>query len=149
MDELPELIVANAAAWHSWLPSHHADETGVWLVLAKKGTTEPTSLTYVQALDEALCHGWIDGQIGRRDERTELFKDLGVPAGFPNDFNDHIVSGLKIGMDGYLYISVGDKGVPKATGPDGRTAQVVGGGTLRCRPDGTGPRHRLRNAGLL
>jgi len=70
VDELPELIVANAAAWHSWLASHHADETGVWLVLAKKGTTEPTSLTYVQALDEALCHGWIDGQIGRRDERT-------------------------------------------------------------------------------
>jgi putative membrane-bound dehydrogenase-like protein len=75
---------------------------------------------------------------GKADERKELFKDLGVPAGFPNDFNDHIVSGLKTGMDGYLYISVGDKGVPKATCPDGRTAQVVGGGTLRCRLDGTG-----------
>src|SRR5262249_28155894 len=75
---------------------------------------------------------------GRADERKELFKDLGVPAGFPNDFNDHIVSGLKIGIDGYLYISVGDKGVPKAAGPDGRTVQVVGGGTLRCRLDGTG-----------
>ena len=42
------------------------------------------------------------------------------------------------GIDGYLYISVGDKGVPKATGPDKRTAQVVGGGVLRCRLDGTG-----------
>ena len=63
---------------------------------------------------------------GKADERKELFTDLGVPAGSPNDFNDHIVSGLKIGIDGYLYISVGDKGVPKATGPDGRTAQVVG-----------------------
>jgi uncharacterized protein YdeI (YjbR/CyaY-like superfamily) len=39
-------------------------------VLAKKGTTEPTSLTYDDALEEALCHGWIDGQVGRRDERT-------------------------------------------------------------------------------
>ena len=75
---------------------------------------------------------------GKADERKELFTDMGVPAGSPNDFNDHIVSGLKIGIDGYLYISVGDKGVPKATGPDGRTAQVVGGGTLRCRLDGTG-----------
>jgi putative membrane-bound dehydrogenase-like protein len=74
---------------------------------------------------------------GKADERKELFTNLGVPAGAPNDFNDHIVSGLKIGLDGYLYISVGDKGVPKATGPDGRTAQVVGGGTLRCRLDGT------------
>jgi putative membrane-bound dehydrogenase-like protein len=74
---------------------------------------------------------------GKADRRKELFTDLGVPAGQPNNFNDHIVSGLKIGIDGRLYISVGDKGVPKATGPDGRTAQVVGGGILRCRVDGT------------
>ena len=40
------------------------------LVLAKKGTTEPTSLTYDQALEEALCFGWIDGQARRRDEST-------------------------------------------------------------------------------
>jgi putative membrane-bound dehydrogenase-like protein len=75
---------------------------------------------------------------GKADIRKELFTDMGVPAGTPNDFNDHIVSGLKIGIDGYLYISVGDKGVPKATGPDRRTAQVVGGGVLRCRLDGRG-----------
>ena len=75
---------------------------------------------------------------GKADERKEIFSDMGVPAGTPNDFNDHIVSGLKIGLDGYLYVSIGDKGVPKATGPDGRTAQVVGGGVLRCRLDGTG-----------
>ena len=42
----------------------------MWLSLAKKGTTEPTSLTYDEALEEALCHGWIDGQVRRGDERT-------------------------------------------------------------------------------
>jgi uncharacterized protein YdeI (YjbR/CyaY-like superfamily) len=42
------------------------------LVLAKKGTTSPTSLTYDQALEEAICFGWIDGQVRRRDERTYL-----------------------------------------------------------------------------
>ena len=42
----------------------------MWLVLAKKGTTEPTSLTHDQALEEALCHGWIDGRARRRDEST-------------------------------------------------------------------------------
>jgi uncharacterized protein YdeI (YjbR/CyaY-like superfamily) len=42
----------------------------VWLVLAKKGTTTPTSLTYAEALEEALCVGWIDGQLGRRDATT-------------------------------------------------------------------------------
>ena len=40
------------------------------LVLAKKGTTSPTSLTYDKALEEAICFGWIDGQVRRRDERT-------------------------------------------------------------------------------
>ncbi len=74
---------------------------------------------------------------GKADERKDLFKDLGVrPAN--RGLNDHIVSGLQFGMDGYLYISVGDKGIPKATGPDGRTIQIIGGGICRCRPDGTG-----------
>jgi putative membrane-bound dehydrogenase-like protein len=73
---------------------------------------------------------------GKADERAELFTDMGVPAGFPNMLNDHIVSGIQIGMDGRLYISVGDKGVPKATGPDGRAIQLRGGGIVRCRPDG-------------
>ncbi len=68
--EPPEVIVADAAAWRAWLGEHHDDATGVWLVLAKKGTTEPTSLGYDQALEEALCHGWIDGQVRRRDETT-------------------------------------------------------------------------------
>src|SRR6266567_8465315 len=68
--ELPELIVRDAAAWREWLVENHADPDGVWLVLAKKGTEKPTSLTYDQALEEALCHGWIDGQARRRDEVT-------------------------------------------------------------------------------
>src|SRR5438105_15111887 len=68
--ELQELLVVDAAAWRAWLEHHHADADGVWLVLAKKGFAEPTSLTYGAALEEALCFGWIDGQAGRRDEQT-------------------------------------------------------------------------------
>src|SRR6266516_4834357 len=68
--ELPELIVRDAAAWRVWLGEQHAEPEGVWLVLAKKGTEDPTSLTYDEALEEALCHGWIDGQVRRRDEAT-------------------------------------------------------------------------------
>jgi len=68
--ELPQLIVPDAAAWRTWLAGHHESPNGIWLVLAKKATTEPTSLTYDQALEEALCHGWIDGQKRRRDEST-------------------------------------------------------------------------------
>ena len=69
-DELPELIVGDAAAWREWLGENHGDPAGVWLVLAKKGTQRPTSLTYDRALEEALCHGWIDGQTRRRDDAT-------------------------------------------------------------------------------
>jgi uncharacterized protein YdeI (YjbR/CyaY-like superfamily) len=68
--EPSELIVRHEVAWLRWLDGHHAQPAGVWLVLAKKGTTKPTSLTYDQALEEALCYGWIDGQAGRRDEAT-------------------------------------------------------------------------------
>jgi len=66
-DELSELTVPDAAAWRQWLAENHASSAGVWLVLAKKSATEPTSLTYDQALDEALCFGWIDGQVRRGD----------------------------------------------------------------------------------
>lgn len=71
MAEEPEvLVVPDAAAWRDWLDEHESEPDGVWLVLAKKGTTEPTSLTYAQALDEALCSGWIDGQAKSVDEHT-------------------------------------------------------------------------------
>lgn len=68
--ELPELIVADAGAWLGWLSQNHAASVGVVLVLAKKGAAAPTTLTYEEALEEALCHGWIDGQVRRRDEAT-------------------------------------------------------------------------------
>jgi len=65
-----DLVLPDAAAWRTWLDAHEDEPDGVWLVLAKKGTTEPTTLTYDQALDEALCSGWIDGQKRSRDAAT-------------------------------------------------------------------------------
>jgi uncharacterized protein YdeI (YjbR/CyaY-like superfamily) len=65
-----ELIVRDAGEWRRWLSAHHADSQGVWLVLAKKGTLDPTSVSYDEALDEAICFGWIDGQLGSRDATT-------------------------------------------------------------------------------
>jgi uncharacterized protein YdeI (YjbR/CyaY-like superfamily) len=62
MGDARELTVADAAAWRAWLEEHHAERDGVWLLLGRKGTTEPTSLNYEGALQEALCFGWIDGQ---------------------------------------------------------------------------------------
>jgi uncharacterized protein YdeI (YjbR/CyaY-like superfamily) len=62
--------VAGSREWRAWLEKNHAGSNGIFLVLAKKGTTKPTSLTYAEALEEALCFGWIDGQARSRDEGT-------------------------------------------------------------------------------
>ena len=65
--ELDELIVADAEALREWLLSNHATSTGVWLALSRKGGTV-TTLTWQQAVDEALCFGWIDGQARKGDQ---------------------------------------------------------------------------------
>ncbi|WP_165073448.1 PVC-type heme-binding CxxCH protein [Paludisphaera rhizosphaerae] len=122
------------------------------ILLFRPGHDEPT--VFAEGLNAIFGMLWRDGSLyvmnmpnltvlrdtngdGKADERREIFTDMGVGPGVPNMLNDHIVSGIQIGMDGHLYISVGDKGVPKATGPDGRTVQLKGGGVIRCRPDGT------------
>lgn len=67
-DDLAVLTVPDAAGWRRWLADHHNCSRGVWLVLSKRGAVNPTRLTYDQALEEALCYGWIDGQIQGGDE---------------------------------------------------------------------------------
>lgn len=64
------LTVADAGAWRTWLDEHEDGSDGVWLTLAKKGAHAPTSLTYREALDEALCSGWIDGRKNSIDGAT-------------------------------------------------------------------------------
>ena len=63
-------MVADAAAWRQWLAQNHDRSDGVRLVLAKKGTRQPTRLIHAEALEEALCQGWIDGQASPRDAAT-------------------------------------------------------------------------------
>ncbi|MFB8200371.1 YdeI/OmpD-associated family protein [Kitasatospora purpeofusca] len=67
--ELDELIVADGAALRAWLLDNHAASPGVWLALTRKGGSV-TALTWQQAVDEALCFGWIDGQARKRDEES-------------------------------------------------------------------------------
>ncbi|ALE04476.1 hypothetical protein AL755_02015 (plasmid) [Arthrobacter sp. ERGS1:01] len=69
MSELPELLVPDVAAWRAWLAENHTSCPGVRLVLHKKGGTV-TALDYAAALDEALCFGWIDGVVGKRDDES-------------------------------------------------------------------------------
>ncbi len=71
-DDLPSSSSLTRGPGAAWLDDHHGDPRGVWLVLGKKGTTAPTTLTHSEALDEALCYGWIDGQVRQRDEQRYL-----------------------------------------------------------------------------
>ena len=66
--ELPLLEFRDRSAWAAWLAEHGESSPGVWLKLARKDGGGH-SVTYAEALDVALCHGWIDGQKGAIDER--------------------------------------------------------------------------------
>jgi uncharacterized protein YdeI (YjbR/CyaY-like superfamily) len=57
------------AAWRRWLAAHHQDRTQVWLLIHKKHVQEP-SVRYDEAVEEALCWGWIDGLTNSWDERS-------------------------------------------------------------------------------
>lgn len=70
------LECADAVAWNRWLAQHHASAAGVWLRMAKKGSGV-ASVDYQQALEEALCHGWIDGQ--RKSDDATYFQQRFTP----------------------------------------------------------------------
>jgi uncharacterized protein YdeI (YjbR/CyaY-like superfamily) len=68
--ELPTLTFKTQRAWAAWLKRNHAKSPGVWLKLGKKGAGP--SITYAQAVEEALCYGWIDGQAKPLDDTAWL-----------------------------------------------------------------------------
>jgi uncharacterized protein YdeI (YjbR/CyaY-like superfamily) len=65
------LVFASPRAWASWLKRNHAKSTGLWVRFFRKGSGTP-SITRAQALAEALCWGWIDGQASPFDETSWL-----------------------------------------------------------------------------
>jgi uncharacterized protein YdeI (YjbR/CyaY-like superfamily) len=73
MKNLPRLDVGSAPAWRRWLVRHHAASKGVWLVF-RKGSARAASMSYREALEEALCVGWIDSIVKRESDETYLRK---------------------------------------------------------------------------
>ena len=69
--DLPIKLFKTPGAWEKWLEANHAKSAGVWMQIAKKASGL-SSATYQEALDVALCYGWIDGQKRPFDERTWL-----------------------------------------------------------------------------
>jgi uncharacterized protein YdeI (YjbR/CyaY-like superfamily) len=69
----PTLAFETQHDWEMWLEQHHSEARGVWLKFAKKGSGLPY-ITYAEALDAALCYGWIDSQAASYDAQSWLRK---------------------------------------------------------------------------
>lgn len=76
IDRLPTAEARNRAAWRAWLRRHHRTASGVWLVYHKKHSAAP-SVTYEEAVQEALCYGWIDSLVRALDE--DRYRQLFTP----------------------------------------------------------------------
>lgn len=59
------------AAWRAWLETHHAHEDGIWLIRYKKVTGKP-AVSYDEAVEEALCFGWVDSKPNKLDDERSL-----------------------------------------------------------------------------
>ena len=106
---------------------------GLWAVMGLEWVNDTLYVVHAPYLSAFRD---TDGD-GRADQRTDLVTGLGPKIPAFNGINDHIASGIRLGIDGYLYISVGDKGIPEGKGRDGTTIRLCGGGVIRVRPDGT------------
>src|SRR5215212_8586340 len=71
--KLPIIPFASREAWETWLEEHHATSDGLWLKLAKKGSGLETA-SLAEALDVALCYGWIDSQADSFDDQHWLLR---------------------------------------------------------------------------
>jgi uncharacterized protein YdeI (YjbR/CyaY-like superfamily) len=69
--ELPVIPFKSQADWEAWLEENHEDAAGLWLKFAKKGSST-NSVTYAEAVDSALCYGWIDSQKASYNEQFWL-----------------------------------------------------------------------------
>ncbi len=72
-DDKPVIAFANVDAFREWLRAHHSEHAGIWLRYFKKASGQPT-IVHLEAVQEALCWGWIDGQARPYDEMSWLVK---------------------------------------------------------------------------
>jgi putative heme-binding domain-containing protein len=113
-----------------------ADEYSVFATLdSPRGAVYDGAWLYVSHPPLVTAFRDADGD-GVAEDRRTLVRGLG----FGLDFRgaDHTTNGLEMGIDGWLYVAVGDYGFVKATGADGQEIQLRGGGNVRVRPDGSG-----------
>jgi uncharacterized protein YdeI (YjbR/CyaY-like superfamily) len=85
--------------FRSWLEQNHADMPGLWLRIYKKETATP-SITYAEALEQALCYGWVDGQKKSYDELSWLqkFTPRSAKSGWSKINTQHVERLIQAGL---------------------------------------------------
>lgn len=116
----PSVYLSSREAWRSWLEKHYDRESRIWLIYFKKHTGEP-SIPYNDAVEEALCFGWIDSTIRRLDE--ERYMQKFTPRKMKSTWSKHnvrrvekmISEGKMTSMGMELYIYARENGILPAT----------------------------------
>ena len=114
----------------------HADHYSVFAkVDSPRGITVAGNTVYVLQVPELVAYRDVNGD-GVADRADTLVRDLGF--GLDVRSSDHSTNNIALGIDGWIYVAVGDYGYLNAKGKDGRTITRRGGSVVRVRPDGTG-----------
>jgi len=114
--DTPVLSFKTPKAWATWLAKHHDQSKGLWLRLAKKGSDIP-SITYPEALEVALCYGWIDGQ--KKGEDDQYWQQKFTPRGARSIWSKINCGKVDALIEQGLMTPAGLKAVERAKG-DGR-----------------------------
>lgn len=108
MDPTEELTFNTRDQFRRWLEHHHTRDEGIWLVYYKKNTGIPT-ITYDEAVEEALCFGWIDSKVQKVDELR--YKQIFTPRRPKSVWSELNKKRVKILTDAGLMMPAGKKAV--------------------------------------
>ena len=118
----PKLLrVKTRAAWRRWLAKHHAREKEIWFVFAKAGSGQPR-VTYDEALDEALCFGWIDTTVRRLD--AQYYMQRFAPRSNPKNWSKGNLARFDRLETGGLMTDAGRAKRPAGVRPPPKRVQV-------------------------
>jgi uncharacterized protein YdeI (YjbR/CyaY-like superfamily) len=98
-DGVKTFYAKDQKAWRNWLDKNHLKEKSVWLIIYKKGSSTP-SIYYPEAVDEALCFGWIDSKPNKRDEESyfQFFAKRNPKSNWSKINKEKVAKLMKLGL---------------------------------------------------
>ncbi|KAK4153596.1 hypothetical protein C8A00DRAFT_33686 [Chaetomidium leptoderma] len=128
---LPTQLFEDMTAWETWLETNHTDTTGLWLKISKKGSAI-ASVTYDEALNTALCFGWIDGQ--KKSHDANHFVQRFTPRRKRSMWSKRNVDKVAVLIEAGRMRQAGQAEIDAAKA-DGRWAKAYSGSSVMQVPD--------------